>query len=128
MAATPISSKPSSRWSNAAPSGRQSVSLLVKRRMPRLDKATAAKLYHEQLARKKSVDAGLERNLAPGWLLRYLVDLDDLLHGRWAYWAQCQMARELPAEPIPHLQFCDSRGGADASRKMLEKALASITG
>lgn len=96
--------------------------------MARLDRATALKLYDEQLAQKKSVDSSLQRDLEHGWLLRYLVDLDSLLLGRWDYWTQCQLAFELPAEGIPRLDFCSSQNEAAPSRKMLEKTLSAIVG
>jgi hypothetical protein len=69
----------------------------------------------------------LKRDLPHGWLLPYLMGIDDLTWGRWAYWARCQMgAGTLPDEPIPAIAFCSCGSDASHSRKMLERSLSAI--
>ena len=56
------------------------------------------------------------RVLERGWLLRYLIDFDDLTWHRWSYWYRLQTHdhdtpaadRRLPAEPIPPIEFSEA--------------------
>ncbi len=41
----------------------------------------------------------------PGWLLKYLLALDDMFFGRWDYWLRALDKDKIPAEPIPPIHF-----------------------
>ncbi len=41
----------------------------------------------------------------PGWLLKYLLALDDMFFGRWDYWLRALDKDKIPADPIPVIQF-----------------------
>jgi len=40
-----------------------------------------------------------------GWLLPYLIALDELFFKRWEYWTKAVMADRIPEEPIPFIRF-----------------------
>jgi hypothetical protein len=44
-------------------------------------------------------------DLERGWLAWYLFEVDDRTWHRWEYWYRLQLASELPAEPIPQIEF-----------------------
>ncbi len=44
-----------------------------------------------QPKRRNDLIPDLKRNLTHGWLLPYLGQIDNLLWGRWQYWARCQV-------------------------------------
>jgi hypothetical protein len=85
-------------------------------------------LFHRTQPKKpKAIDPNLQRDLQHGWLLPYLVSIDDMLYGRWNYWALCQLSvGQLPAEPIPQIDFCGHVEESPVTRKMLERCLDSI--
>lgn len=73
----------------------------------------------------KRTDPDFHRELSHGWMLPALLHLDDCLWRRWDYWARCYEADgELPAEPIPRLEFLSFPHAA--TRKMLEASLDCI--
>jgi len=41
----------------------------------------------------------------PGWLLPYLLGLDEMFIGRWEYWLNAVQADRIPIEPIPYVHF-----------------------
>ncbi len=71
-------------------------------------------------------DPTVERTLAHGWLLPYLLQADTLTWGRWDYWFQLMQSGRLPAEPIPPIEFIDTPARGAPARKMLEACLNSI--
>jgi len=40
-----------------------------------------------------------------GWLLPYLIALDEMFFKRWEYWTKAVMADRIPDEPIPFVRF-----------------------
>ena len=40
-----------------------------------------------------------------GWLLPYLIALDDMFYKRWQYWMQICIHNNIPQEPIPFIRF-----------------------
>jgi len=64
--------------------------------------------------------------LSHGWMLPYLLGIDDLSWRRWAHWQKVMEADALIDDPIPQISWTgEERNGP--GRKMLEKALGSIT-
>lgn len=61
----------------------------------------------EDVLRVKTPDPSVRRDPPPGYLLDYLVPLESLTWGRWAYWTQMQAIPKLPQEPIPGIEFLD---------------------
>lgn len=55
--------------------------------------------------KRLKADPTVKRDLERGWLLPYLLQGDDLLHGRWAYWTEMMCAGSLLPEPIPRIEF-----------------------
>ncbi len=41
----------------------------------------------------------------PGWLLPYLLGLDDMFFCRWDYWLRALDKDKIPEEPIPAIRF-----------------------
>ena len=41
----------------------------------------------------------------PGWLLPYLLGLDDMFYGRWEYWLNAVLWDNVPMSQIPRIQF-----------------------
>lgn len=74
-------------------------------------------------AKPRKLDPELKRELHRGWLLPYLLRLDDAAWGRWDHWARTQHAGRLLDEPIPQIEWTRH----DAGRKMWEKCLDSVT-
>lgn len=95
----------------------------------RLELGHARRLYVEsQPKQAKRPDPTVQRDLRAGWLLHYLAPLDGLLWGRWAYWADLQAGCDLPAAPIPRLEFENSPQDAAHGRKMLTRCLNAVAG
>ena len=44
-------------------------------------------------------------NDKPGWLLPYLLGLDEMFYGRWDYWLRALDKDRIPDEPIPMIRF-----------------------
>ena len=40
-----------------------------------------------------------------GWLLPYLVSLDNMFYGRWEYWLNIVRQDKIPPDPIPYIVF-----------------------
>jgi hypothetical protein len=57
------------------------------------------------VVRKPKIDSDLQRDLEHGWLIPYLIKLDDLLWGRWEYWCEAMLLGRLPDRPIPQIEF-----------------------
>jgi hypothetical protein len=73
----------------------------------------------------KQPDPTLRRDLAHGWMLPTLVQLDDCLWKRWEYWARCHNeGNKLPEEAIPRIEFLSYPH--KATRRMLEASLDCI--
>src|SRR5579871_2214141 len=51
------------------------------------------------------VQPDLQRTLCHGWLLDYVVEMDTLTYGRWAYWLECVQVGALPERGIPRIDF-----------------------
>ncbi len=45
--------------------------------------------YLAQKQKQKIIDPHLNRDLKPGWLFPYLVQIENLIWGRWHYWSEC---------------------------------------
>jgi len=41
----------------------------------------------------------------PGWLIPYLLGLDEMFYGRWNYWLRALDKDRIPNEPIPMIRF-----------------------
>ena len=41
----------------------------------------------------------------PGWLLPYLLGLDEMFYSRWDYWLRALDKDRIPTEPIPAIRF-----------------------
>lgn len=69
-----------------------------------------------------------KRPLAHGWMLPYLLRLDQMFWGRWDYWCTIAAAGRLTPDPIPQLDW-ESVGSSEArsATKFLEAALSAIT-
>ncbi len=52
-----------------------------------------------QPKRQSDLIPDLKRNLTHGWLLPYLGQIDNLLWGRWQYWARCQVVPQSASCP-----------------------------
>ncbi len=95
-----------------------------------LPHAEAVRLYQgfDAERRKKSYALqDIERDLRPGWLVPYLLEVETMLWGRWDYWCEIQLEGELPARAIPRLDFI----GLDKSRgnhgqRMLQRCLDAL--
>lgn len=81
----------------------------------------------------RKADRSIVREGAPhvfrGWLLPFLVSIDDALWGRWDYWARTKISGRLLDEPLPRISFGDfpmSKLGHSPARRMLENALNHI--
>ena len=98
--------------------------------------AEAARFYREHEAQKAKkrwpIQEDLQRDLQPGWLVPYLLEIDGALWGRWDYWCQIQLEGALPVAPIPRIAFSNGDStkaiGAGPGRKMLERCLDAIGG
>jgi hypothetical protein len=64
--------------------------------------------------------------LEKGWLLRYLIDLEEISCGRWNHWAKVKMAGRMIDEPIPQIEWYGNVRNSPAWG-MLDRALNSIT-
>mgnify|MGYP001203800327 CR=1 FL=1 len=71
-------------------------------------------------------DPTVNRTLAHGWLLPYLLQADRLTWGRWDYWYRLMQSGRLPAEPIPPIEFSDTPARGTPAHKMLEACLNTI--
>ncbi len=93
----------------------------------RFDLSTARQHYVRiQPKKPKPLVEDLQRDLKSGWLLPYLFQLDDWAWGRWSYWADLQWSGDLPAKPIPAIDFCSHNGDSPWARKMWERCLDGI--
>lgn len=95
--------------------------------------AKAAQMYGTLDAerRKKgyAVQADLKRDLQPGFLIPYLLEVETMLWGRWDYWTVIQLSGALPEEGIPRISFtglADSRG--NHAMRMLERCVKAAGG
>lgn len=75
-------------------------------------------------SRLKTLIPNLERDLEWGWLIPFMVLIDEKLDRRWEYWGRTMMAGRLLDEPIPRIEF-DPDQGSNA-RKNLEDSLNCI--
>lgn len=41
----------------------------------------------------------------PGWLIPYLLGLDEMFYGRWDYWIRALDKDRIPEDPIPKISF-----------------------
>lgn len=72
-------------------------------------------------------DFTLSKPLSWGWLLPYLMGLDDMTWERWNYWAETKLAGRLLERGIPQIEWATEHGEGSPGRKMLEHTLNSIT-
>lgn len=72
-------------------------------------------------------DFKFSKPLTWGWLLPYVLGLDDITWERWEYWAQTKVAGKLLPEPIPQIEWASQHGESSPGRKMLERALNCVT-
>ncbi len=54
--------------------------------------------YQDRKPKKKKPDPHLKRDLKHGWLYPYLMQIENLMWGRWLYWKECQMMPEVAWE------------------------------
>lgn len=62
-----------------------------------------------------------------GWLLPYLLPLEDFTWQRWDYWARTKVAGALLPDPIPQIEWSSNRAESSPARKMLEASLCCVT-
>ncbi|MCW3051835.1 MAG: hypothetical protein JWN14_1005 [Chthonomonadales bacterium] len=73
---------------------------------------------------KTTVDKSLSRDLAPGFLLPYLLQFDALTYRRWEYWCEGMERGALPDGPIPKVDWIHMAN--PRTEKMLETALNTV--
>lgn len=71
-------------------------------------------------------DFAFKEPLQHGWMLPYLLQLDELSWGRWEHWSNLMTRGSIGEEPIPEMHFCGS-GQEGGGRKMLERCLNAVT-
>ena len=60
----------------------------------------------------------------PGWLVPYLMALDQMFFNRWEYWMNAVIDDKIPGAPIPYIRFqSDASCYANMARKNIEKCL-----
>jgi N-6 DNA Methylase len=69
-------------------------------------------------------DPTVHRDLQHGWLIPYLIKIDELTWGRWDYWARTSVAGKLLDEPIPEVEFSDTPD--PRTKSMIEGCLNNI--
>ena len=69
------------------------------------------------------VDPDLQRDLQRGWMLPYLIGMDERADGRWDYWCRTMQAGHLLDDPIPQIDWCDGLRDATPWRKHCEECL-----
>lgn len=69
----------------------------------------------------------LKEPLTFGWLLPYLLGLEDMTWGRWQYWTETKLAGQLLPEPIPQIEWATEHGEGSYGWKMLDRCLNSVT-
>jgi hypothetical protein len=89
-------------------------------------RSIGAMRWHLQRCRPNTIDPDLKRDLTRGWLLPYLLELDEWADGRWAYWCRTEEAGKLLDEPIPQVSWCYDPHSAAPARKHLESCLDLI--
>lgn len=72
-------------------------------------------------------DFAFQEPLSWGWMLPYLLGLEDMTWQRWEYWAQTKLAGRLLPEPIPQIEWAAQHGDGSPGRRMLEKSLDCVT-
>lgn len=71
-------------------------------------------------------DFAFKEPLSRGWMLPYLIRLDDLTWQRWEHWSRIMFAGEINGDVIPPIVWVgEERNGP--GRKMLERSLSAIT-
>jgi hypothetical protein len=71
-----------------------------------------------------AIDESLQRDLKAGWLLPYLIGVDEMGYGRWAHWcAVMEAGADGDAGPIPRIDFGDDMAGVALARRHIEKCL-----
>lgn len=78
----------------------------------------------ENFAITKNPDSKLTRDLEPGFLIPYLLEIDARTYGRWAYWIEAIERCELPERPIPQIDWMPT--AHKRTRMMLETTLNAI--
>lgn len=59
-----------------------------------------------------------------GWLIPYLIALDNMFYKRWDYWTRVCMTNRIPLDPIPYIHFQDPHAyPQQLVRKNIEKCL-----
>ena len=53
-----------------------------------------------------------------GWLLPYLLKLDEMFFGRWEYWFNMIQSDKVPKEPIPQIEF---RAAEEYTERLVQK-------
>jgi hypothetical protein len=69
------------------------------------------------------IDPNLQRDLKHGWMLPYLLGMDERADGRWDYWCRTLQAGQLLDDPIPQIDWCDGLRDASPWRKHCEECL-----
>lgn len=64
--------------------------------------------------------------LQHGWMLRYLLGLDDLTWQRWAHWCEIRSAEKLTDAPIPRIHWAGEHGEGSPGWRMLDKSLCAV--
>lgn len=88
--------------------------------------ALMRRLISESKDFPRKPDNSIRREKPAGWLLLYLLEIDDHLWGRWDYWTRTKLAGKLLDEPIPRITFTGDQ--ETPARKMLEACLNCIPG
>ena len=76
-----------------------------------------------QTWKPNKIDKTIERDVSHGWLIQYLLPVEAMCWGRWNYWCEMEMNRDLLDKPIPPIKF----GFNAIARKHLEKSLDIVT-
>lgn len=75
---------------------------------------------------KKLRDGFTPRPLERGWLLPYLLGLDDMTWQRWEHWARITEAGRIGDAPIPQIEWATHRGEGSTGWKMYDRCLNEI--
>lgn len=74
-----------------------------------------------------AINDSLQCDLKAGWLLPYLIGVDEVGYRRWAHWCEVMEAGH-SVGAIPRIDFADDMGGVSLARKHIEKCLDLVAG
>ncbi|NJM39325.1 MAG: hypothetical protein HC853_00430 [Anaerolineae bacterium] len=72
----------------------------------------------------RKIDPNLKRDLMHGWMIPYLLAMDELADGRWDYWCRTIQDGALLDEPIPQVEWYNEGLVAQSpARRHIEECL-----